>query len=1206
MFSKSKFNIFLSVIAVLLLLFQLFPSATLSDLVTNYHIKHAEEKLIDLKKEAHVELDFLIHQLAEQKTSNKQFLFNQFQPKNELISYFVVQNNQLVYWSDNTTPVDSSSWNSKIDEQLIQLENGWYYCIKKELNDQIAIANILIQRNYRHNNNYLNNQFTLDQQISDNYNFTTEKSKTYQMNDESGKFLFSFVPKDNNQIISLVVQYKTFAFFLLLIIGVLFLISAVKSEAKYSVLIIGSLFILRFVSVYYKWPSYLYLSELFSPKIFALNAFFPNLGDTIITIVLIFISSYILSYPLKKIRFEKWSFYISIILLFAFTYFTTSMIRALVINSTISFDLNNLFSLNAYSYIGLLLIAMLFAATFILAYPVFKNSTKSLQSIIISILIIGLVNYAIQYYIGERNITFINWPILLFIFLSYNQKKYQAHFNLSRSLLLIVFFGIISSYILIHQSALKERRTMALIVQKLAEEKDPIAEYLFLNSIAQIKKDRDFKKLLPTYWQNADSINNFLKEKYFGSFWQAYQVQFTACSNSDTILVKPDNIEANCWRFFDDRIAKEGQFTDHPSLYLMQSDAGRISYLSKDKIECANGDYLLFTEFNNKRLNQNKGYPELLLDDKEISSLIDLDNFSFAKYEEGKLVNTIGNYSYSSVMKMPKIKVGSSQRIKVEDITHLVYRPSGNTIILLTSKNNDLLGAFTAFSYLFSFLGLFFFISAVGFKYFPLRIRWKLQDFTTKIQLFIIFILLIAIGLFSVASTYYIKKQYDAKNKKNISEKIRSVLIEVNQKLGDENELSPSMQDYMTYTLIRFSNVFYTDINLYSIQGKLIATSRPEIFDIGFKAPLIDPIAYKSMAVDQKQIFINQEHIGKLNYLSAYVPFINNDNKVLAFLNLPYFAKQDELEEEISTFLVSSINIYVVIFSFALILSVFFANYISKPLQLLREKLAKVNFGSSNEIIQWEGNDEISSLVKEYNRMVVKLADSADMLARTERAGAWKEMAKQVAHEIKNPLTPMKLSIQQLQRASADHADNLEDRIKKTSETLIQQIDALSTIAGEFSNFAKMPEAVKVKLDFIPILKNAIGLFDESESGNIQLQSTIEKAFINADSDQLLRVFNNIIKNAIQAIDEDKKAEIIITIEEKSDSYQIYFKDNGSGIAERDYDRIFVPNFTTKGSGMGLGLSIVKNIVETSEGNISFNSTLEKGTTFILQFPKAN
>lgn len=1206
MISKSKFTIVLSVLAVLLLLFQLFPSATLSNLVTNYHIQHAEEKFIKLKKEAKDELDFLLHQAAHSETNKKQLLFDQFQAKNNLISYFVVQNNQLLYWSDNTTPIDSTFWNQSLNEHLIQLENGWYYCIKKEKNDQIAIANILIQRNYRHNNNYLNNQFTLDQQISDNYNFTVDQSDKYSMKDENGKSLFSFETKDNNQIISLVVQYKTIAFFLLLIIIALVLIKAVKSEAKHIGTLLALLFLFRVLSVYFKWPSFLYLSELFSPKVFALNAFFPNLGDTIITIVLIFISSYILSYSLKKLKLEKWSFYISLSLLFAFAYFSTSMIRALVINSTISFDLNNLFSLNAYSYIGLLLIAMLFASVFLLAYPLLKKNKQSPIALLIGILIVGLINYALQYYIGERNITFINWPIILFIFLTYNQKLYQAHFNLSRSLLLIVFFGIVSSYILIHQSALKERRTMALIVQKLAEEKDPIAEYLFLHSMEEIKKDKDFKKLLPNYWLNADSINNYLKEKYFGSFWQAYQIQFTACSDKDTILVKPDNIETNCWKFFGDRITKEGQITEHPSLYLMQSEAGRISYLSKDKISCENGDYLLFTEFNNKRLNQNKGYPELLLDDKEISRLINLDNFSFAKYEDGQLVNTIGNYSYSSIMKMPKIKVGASQRIKVEEVTHLIYRPSSNTIILLTAKNNDLLSAFTAFSYLFSFLGLFFFISAVGFKYFPLRVRWKLQDFTTKIQLFIIFILLIAIGLFSVASTYYIKKQYDAKNKKNISEKIRSVLIEVNQKLGDENELSPAMQDYMTYILIRFSNVFYTDINLYSLKGDLIATSRPEIFDIGFKAPLMDPLAYQLMAVDQKQIFINQENIGKLNYLSAYVPFINNNSEVLAFLNLPYFAKQDELEEEISTFLVSSINIYVVIFSFALILSVFFANYISKPLQLLREKIAKVNFGSSNEIIQWEGNDEISSLVKEYNRMVVKLADSADMLARTERAGAWKEMAKQVAHEIKNPLTPMKLNIQQLQRASADHADNLEERIKKTSETLIQQIDALSNIAGEFSNFAKMPEAVKVKLDMIPILKNAISLYDESESGNIQLQSTIEKAYINADSDQLLRVFNNIIKNAIQAIDEDKKVEVDIKVEEDNNSYKIYFTDNGNGIAAEDYDRIFVPNFTTKGSGMGLGLSIVKNIVETSEGNISFESEWGKGSTFILQFPKVD
>ena len=236
--------------------------------------------------------------------------------------------------------------------------------------------------------------------------------------------------------------------------------------------------------------------------------------------------------------------------------------------------------------------------------------------------------------------------------------------------------------------------------------------------------------------------------------------------------------------------------------------------------------------------------------------------------------------------------------------------------------------------------------------------------------------------------------------------------------------------------------------------------------------------------------------------------------------------------------------------------------------------------------------------------MLEKVEDSAAQLARSERDAAWREMAKQVAHEIKNPLTPMKLRVQHLQRSWEDDAPNLEERLKQTGQTLIEQIDSLAHIASEFSNFAKMPRAQRVEVDLVAILEQSSDLFADNGNVTVTLHNMVQgPAHVMADREQMKRVFTNLIKNAVQAMVEDHPGTIDITLTRKGDHYHVAVADNGKGIAPDDYDRIFVPNFTTKSRGMGLGLAMVKNIVTSSGGHIGFESEQGKGTLFTLELP---
>jgi nitrogen fixation/metabolism regulation signal transduction histidine kinase len=279
------------------------------------------------------------------------------------------------------------------------------------------------------------------------------------------------------------------------------------------------------------------------------------------------------------------------------------------------------------------------------------------------------------------------------------------------------------------------------------------------------------------------------------------------------------------------------------------------------------------------------------------------------------------------------------------------------------------------------------------------------------------------------------------------------------------------------------------------------------------------------------------------------------------------------------------------------------SNYISRPLRILASRISRLSYGKHNEKIEWKRRDEVGKLVDEYNRMIDELVKSADLLARSERETAWREMARQVAHEIKNPLTPMKLSVQHLEKAWNDRTPDWDERLKRFTLTMTEQIESLSAIASEFSDFAKMPVTLVEDLDINEILANVRELYQNSSQ--IRFEFSFNSSIphiIKGDRKQLLRVFTNLLNNAIQAIGEDKAGIIRIDLESSGKRYILKIADNGTGISAELSDRIFQPNFTTKSGGMGMGLSIVKSIIQGLGGEISVKSEEGSGTTFTLIF----
>lgn len=402
--------------------------------------------------------------------------------------------------------------------------------------------------------------------------------------------------------------------------------------------------------------------------------------------------------------------------------------------------------------------------------------------------------------------------------------------------------------------------------------------------------------------------------------------------------------------------------------------------------------------------------------------------------------------------------------------------------------------------------------------------------------------------------------------------------------------------------IFEIAAVHKLQINLYDLEGELLKTSKATI-QRDTVAECLDAEVLNALAntVEHRYVVKNREH-GE-TFQSSYSYIVDEKFKTLAILNLPYLENDDFLNKELNEFLLRLGYAYLIMIIAAIIFAYFISKYITRSLKTISDKIHETRLEKRNKKIVIDStSEEIGTLIKAYNSMIDELEESAVKLATSEREQAWREMAKQVAHEIKNPLTPMRLSVQSFQRKFDPEDENIHQKVNEYSKTLIQQIDTMSSIASAFSNFAKMPAQQSETLNVVNIVKLALDIFNESY---ISFEAEAEKIIAKFDRTQLIRVVTNLVKNGIQAIPEDHEApRIKVKVMSEGDDVKITVYDNGSGISEENKPKVFEPKFTTKTSGMGLGLAMVKNIVETYQGSITFTSESSEGTTFTVMFPK--
>jgi signal transduction histidine kinase len=478
------------------------------------------------------------------------------------------------------------------------------------------------------------------------------------------------------------------------------------------------------------------------------------------------------------------------------------------------------------------------------------------------------------------------------------------------------------------------------------------------------------------------------------------------------------------------------------------------------------------------------------------------------------------------------------------------------------------------------------------------------SNLSLRIRIFLSMLLLVLIASIFIATlTIYQNKEQGQEYHQNRLLRKESII-----KSTIENELKKSTFQISTEFLpfifrdeiYQISDIHKLDINMYDLKGKLLISSVPSSSKDTTNYNLSKQIV-SHVENNLEHRFIKNKQINNKNVKSSFTYIIDAKFKPIGILGLPYLQDNTEQKRELKEFLERLIFSYIIIFLIAIAIAYWLSSYITKSIKTVADKISKTVLGTRNEKIEIDhASKEIATLLDAYNGMIDELEVSAVKLAKSEREEAWREMAKQVAHEIKNPLTPMRLTVQNFQRKFNPNDPDYKEKLSEFTKSIILQIDTLTTIASAFSNFAKMPSQNKESLNVVEVVRHALEIFSETY---IEYQPSQTEIVAQLDKIQLTRIVTNLVKNATQALKDTEHPSIKVNVLKEQNNVIIKVIDNGKGIANEHKNHIFEPKFTTKSSGMGLGLPMVKNIIEAYKGTLVFTSEINKETIFTVTLP---
>ena len=751
-------------------------------------------------------------------------------------------------------------------------------------------------------------------------------------------------------------------------------------------------------------------------------------------------------------------------------------------------------------------------------------------------------------------------------------------------------------------------QSKAKFASQLLTDSDVLGEFMLNEAIGNIRQDQFIAKKLINPFAGKEVIEQKVKRAWLNSYFNKYDVQvmlFDAMGLplnarwQEASLTYPDLVNL---------YAKPRFRTQYDNVFYLNDLNRNIFKRYVSFIPITEKSLLLGYMVIDLKLKASAPasvYPALLVD-KRYEQPHHNNQYSYAIYSpKDVLLFEYGNKLSRRYFNKDWLHQSNlyEKGISRTGIHHLAIKSQDDRTVVVFSPVYDSYKVFTNFSFLFLILVVVT-LTFVGFRIATDRLHYGMPLFSTRIQIYMNLIFFLPLLVLSGAVLALITFQ----DRQEVYQDFKSTALEVSKGLSEKTESYLRGQisiSVLNESLEEAALLTNADLNLYNIQGRLIAASQPAIFAKDLLSDYMNPTPYGTLLLQNEQTTLATEQIGSLTYSSVYtVVEGQSSNSSIGILSVPFFTLNDKLNNDLLGVVSITLNVFVLVFMLFLVLSYLASQALINPLQLVASKLTKTTL-EDNDPLHWPANDEIGTLVQAYNQMLVKLEENRKALAESEKTSAWREMAQQVAHEIKNPLMPMKLTLQRLQRLlQKDDMDKIKTVTEKSAITLLNQIDTLSDIATSFSSFAKMPAPKEEIFDLKSVVTKTTALYQNDQNADFIISITEQPVHVLGDSQLTGQILLNLILNAIQSVPSDKKPQIIIelSVNEKEQAL-LSVQDNGSGIPEEVQQKVFVPNFSTKFTGSGIGLALAKRGIEHAGGSIWFQTEQNKGTAFYILLP---
>jgi len=1100
---------------------------------------------------------------------------NRFPISNDEIGYFSfgyrirhmnsegVSNTPLAY------AFSSAITNNELgEEQYLSLGSGWYIVKLYILGNMRIVSGLLVQTDYPTENTLLKNE--INPNLSPRKRFSivpVTYDESYVIFGKDGGVLFSVLkdlPVNGEQSGSM-----------LRLLALLFIIMALFAQLKSTKKIRDFFYLaggLVAISIFAVYQSAHMQSDmvLFSPTLYADFNLFSSLADLLIVnlvitliITALFIMRKTLALKIIKARKGKKKVLAAVFIfipLILIPYIHIS-IRSVILNSSVVLELFRIDEITSYSLLVYLSYALLFVAL-LFSLQLLRPLSKRLE-----------------------NLSFL------------------------RTRNLVVYIVVISLYTLAVVSLYgfrKEDNRNRVWANKLSNERDLNIE-LQLKSIEKLI-EADPKIMMLVNAAGSDNyVHDWLSETYFWNILQRYDLGITICRELTPLQIDPDSPPVICNSYFANEVQRYGSpLYESSRFFFMNNYNGRVRYLgifTFPPIGGVEGVVRLYIELDSKFINETIGYPDALLNHMQMDNFVIPYNYSYGKYINGRLVTSSGDYNYPTLS--GKYDSEGYFTMISDDYLHFISRVTPESVIILSRPERSIFPYFVSLSYIMLFYFLIIF-GLIGRGSKGSVFSMPRNSFRWKISILLLSSLVVALVFMGAGSIWFSINYFNENTKSQIKEKMTSVqsTLSIYSKIVERFNDGRFNNIQLQQAMSRVSNNAQIDINLYSSTGVLLRTTQPEVFDRYISGKRMDNKAFKEIVYNNKKQYIHKEHIAGIEYNSLYAPLYNQDGVLIAIVNIPYFSQWAGMRSDASNIIATIINIYILLLLAAVFGGVALSNSIAKPLAKISRQMELLDISQKPEHIDYTTKDELGILVSAYNKMVDDLEESTKRLTAGEREQAWREMARQIAHEIKNPLTPMRLSIQHLVRIKSQGIADWPNKFDALANSLIEQIDILSETAGEFSSYSRFYSEELRSVELNNLIREQILLFNTRD--NIQIKYDTDRAIaeISARKTQLTRVMVNLLSNATQAMSHMESGQILVSLRGEAKYYEIDVEDSGQGVPENLTNRLFKPNFTTKSGGTGLGLAICRSIIEQSQGEISYMKS-EKlgGAKFRIRLP---